>query len=231
MECSELTERVVLGLSGEAGEDSRQDLERHLLTCAACRAEASRVEQTWAVLGEDPDAPVTGDFRGRTVALIEDEMMRRRIKEFRPRVRWPRLAAQAAALAVACAAGFFLARRGPAALQSAGAGSSTAPSSDTILRDVRVLAIDQTSQTQVSKDTQLWAIGKTATLELTPPQSEMVGQAIKEGTLSLALRALGDNKQLPAYALGSGGVEENGIRVFRAGVLRKTEAGAEGSPN
>ena len=101
--------------------------------------------------------------------------------------------------------------------------------SDTILRDVRVLAIDQTSQTQVSKDTQLWAIGKTATLELTPPQSEMIEQAIKEGSLSLALRALGDNKQLPAYALGSG-VEENGIRVFRAGVLRKVEAGAEGSP-
>ena len=101
--------------------------------------------------------------------------------------------------------------------------------SDTILRDVRVLAVDQTSQTQVSKEAQ-WAIGKTATLELTPNQSEMVGQAAREGTLSLALRALGDNRQLPTYALGSG-VEENGIRVFRAGVLRKAEAGAEGVRN
>lgn len=110
-------------------------------------------------------------------------------------------------------------------------GTSKNIRSDTILRDVRVLAIDQTSQTQVTKDTQLWALGKTATLELTPTQSEMIGQAIKEGTLTLALRALGDDRQLPAYALGSGGLEENGIRVFRAGVLRKTEVGnAEGSP-
>jgi len=99
--------------------------------------------------------------------------------------------------------------------------------SDTILRDVRVLAVDQTSQTQVAKDAQ-WAIGKTATLELTPVQAEMVGHAAREGTLSLALRALGDNRQLPAYALGQG-LEDNGIRVFRAGVLRKTEA-VEGSP-
>ena len=101
--------------------------------------------------------------------------------------------------------------------------------SDTILRDVRVLAVDQTSQTQVSKDGQQWAIGKTATVELTPNQSEMIGHAAKEGTLSLALRALGDNRQLPSYALGQGGSEESGIRVFRAGVLRATK-GPEGSP-
>ena len=92
--------------------------------------------------------------------------------------------------------------------------------SDTILRDVRVLAIDQTSQTQVSKDSQLWAVGKTATLELTPAQAELVGYAARQGTLSVALRALGDNRQLPVYALGEGGGEDSGIKIFRAGVLR-----------
>ena len=108
--------------------------------------------------------------------------------------------------------------------------STKAVRSDTILRDVRVLAIDQTSQTQVSKDAQQWAIGKTATLELTPPQAEMVRTCCRDqGTLSLALRALGDNRQLPAYALGQG-VEESGIRVFRAGVLRDDQSGSEGSP-
>lgn len=105
-------------------------------------------------------------------------------------------------------------------------GSNKNIRSDTILRDVRVLAVDQTSQFQVSKDSQ-WALGKTATLELTPAQAEMVGQAVREGTLSLALRALGDNRQLPAYALGQS-IEGNGIRVFRAGVLRNAET-AEGS--
>jgi pilus assembly protein CpaB len=100
--------------------------------------------------------------------------------------------------------------------------------SDTILRDVRVLAVDQLSQTQVSKDGQQWAIGKTATIELTPNQAELIEHASKEGGLSLALRALGDNRQLPIYALGQGS-EDDGIRVFRAGVLRVTN-GPQGSP-
>jgi|SoiMethySBSTD1v2_1073268.scaffolds.fasta_scaffold33524_2 pilus assembly protein CpaB len=99
---------------------------------------------------------------------------------------------------------------------------------DTILRDVRVLAIDQISQTQVPKEGQQWAVGKTATIELTPNQAEMIQRATKEGGLSLALRALGDNRQLPIVALGQGSVEE-GIRVIRAGVLRVTN-GPQGSP-
>jgi len=99
--------------------------------------------------------------------------------------------------------------------------------SDTILRDVRVLAIDQTSETQLSKDSQKWAVGKTATLELTPGQAELMGHAARQGALSLALRALGDNRQLPVYALGEGSTEESGIKVFRAGVLRSSK---EGSP-
>jgi hypothetical protein len=47
--------------------------------------------------------------------------------------------------------------------------------------------------------------------------------------LSLALRALGDNRQLPVYALGQG-AEDNGIRIFRAGVLRNTATASEGAP-
>jgi pilus assembly protein CpaB len=106
--------------------------------------------------------------------------------------------------------------------------NATGVRADTILRDVRILAIDQTSQTQVSKDGQQWAVGKTATLELTPAQAELVGHAARQGSLSLALRALGDNRQLPVYALGEGAGDEGGIRVFRAGVLR-TNKGSEGS--
>jgi pilus assembly protein CpaB len=116
-------------------------------------------------------------------------------------------------------------------LQNQEATTTKAVRSDTILRDVRILAIDQTSQTQVSKESpQQWAVGKTATLELTPAQAELVGHAARQGILSLALRALGDNRQLPAYALSEGGAEESsGIKVFRAGVLRVTK-GPEGSP-
>jgi pilus assembly protein CpaB len=59
----------------------------------------------------------------------------------------------------------------------------------TLLPDVRVLAVDQTYE---GKD-QKTVLAKTATLELTPEQSELVIKAQAQGTLSLALRALGDS--------------------------------------
>lgn len=62
----------------------------------------------------------------------------------------------------------------------------------TILSDVRVLAVDQTYQED--KDQKV-VLAKTATLELTPQQAELVERAQATGTLSLSLRALGDNAQ------------------------------------
>jgi pilus assembly protein CpaB len=69
--------------------------------------------------------------------------------------------------------------------------------SQTILRDVRVLAIDQTAKQEKDKDS---VVGKTATLELTPAQSEVLAQAEQQGIVSLALRALGDSTGEPATA-------------------------------
>jgi pilus assembly protein CpaB len=62
------------------------------------------------------------------------------------------------------------------------------------LRNVRVLAIDQTVQ---EKDGQKVVVGKTATLELTPYQAETLVMSRQRGTLSLALRALTENKATP----------------------------------
>jgi len=59
----------------------------------------------------------------------------------------------------------------------------------TILGDVRVLAVDQTYESKDSKT----VVGRTATLELSPDQVEMVERARAGTTLSLALRALGDS--------------------------------------
>ncbi len=66
--------------------------------------------------------------------------------------------------------------------------------SETVLRNVRVLAIDQTVQ---EKDGQKVVVGKTATLELTPHQAETLVMSRQRGTLSLALRALTENKAAP----------------------------------
>ena len=61
--------------------------------------------------------------------------------------------------------------------------------SETVLRNTRVLAIDQTIQ---EKDGQKVVVGKTATLELGPRQSETLTMSRRRGTLSLALRSLAD---------------------------------------
>jgi pilus assembly protein CpaB len=62
-----------------------------------------------------------------------------------------------------------------------------------IISDVRVLAVDQTYKQE--KDTKT-VTAKSATLELTPDQAEMISRAQMSGTLSLALRPLGDQGEV-----------------------------------
>ncbi len=62
--------------------------------------------------------------------------------------------------------------------------------SDTVLRNVRVLAIGQNIEQKGDKKV---ANGKTATLELTPRQSELLTLAQSMGAISLALRSLADS--------------------------------------
>jgi pilus assembly protein CpaB len=61
--------------------------------------------------------------------------------------------------------------------------------SETILTDVRVLAIDQTIE---EKNGQRVVVGRTATLELSPHQAETLAVSRQRGALSLALRSLID---------------------------------------
>ena len=69
--------------------------------------------------------------------------------------------------------------------------------SETILSNVRVLAIDQTVE---EKNGQRVVVGKTATLELSPPLAEKLMLAHQLGTLSLALRSLVDSGTQQAEA-------------------------------
>ncbi|HZP69826.1 MAG TPA: Flp pilus assembly protein CpaB [Pseudolabrys sp.] len=62
--------------------------------------------------------------------------------------------------------------------------------SETILRNIRVLAIDQTVE---EKNGQKVVVGKTATLELSPSQAETLALSHQLGTLSLALRSITDS--------------------------------------
>jgi pilus assembly protein CpaB len=74
----------------------------------------------------------------------------------------------------------------------------------TILSDLRVLAVDQTFRQD--KDTRT-VVGKTATVEVSPEQAEIISAGASAGQLSLALRPLGEN---------SLAVDDNAARKHRA---------------
>ncbi|MSP66553.1 MAG: Flp pilus assembly protein CpaB [Alphaproteobacteria bacterium] len=74
--------------------------------------------------------------------------------------------------------------------------------SETVLTDLRVLAIDQSTNDQDGKP----AVAKTATLEVTPKQTEVITVVIELGKLSLSLRSLAatqDPASVPEPAPGS----------------------------
>ena len=94
---------------------------------------------------------------------------------------------------------------------SAAAGANRGFLTSTVMRNVRVLAIDQNMATEKTPS----AVGATATVEATPKQAEYLVLAKASGTLTLALRS---------YADASGGAEIGAvnhdatgstIRVFR----------------
>lgn len=89
----------------------------------------------------------------------------------------------------------------------------------TVLRDIRVLAVDQTAQEEEDSKT---IVGKTATLELSAQQAEVLALAEAMGDLSLTLRSLtqGDaaSKEDNINAKGLGGDDEDRVSVLRFGI-------------
>jgi pilus assembly protein CpaB len=77
------------------------------------------------------------------------------------------------------------------------ASAGNVVSSQVILNNVRVLAIDQAPR---EKEGQNAVLGKTATLEVTPDDAEILARARQSGTLSLALRSIADGKNVAQTA-------------------------------
>ena len=80
--------------------------------------------------------------------------------------------------------------------------------SQVVLANVRVLAIDQAPK---EKEGQNAVLGKTATLELSPGDAEILARARQSGTLSLALRSIADGKTTDVVAT----VDNTLITVYR----------------
>lgn len=95
-------------------------------------------------------------------------------------------------------------------------GSRNAFVSETVLRNVRVLAIDQVTQPDKGATT---VVGATATLELSSPDSEALALAKAQGNLSLTLRSYADaggpSGRTPEVARDAQSAEARSVRVFR----------------
>jgi pilus assembly protein CpaB len=89
--------------------------------------------------------------------------------------------------------------------------------SETLLSNIRVLAIDQTIQ---EKDGKKVVVGKTATLELSPRGVEKLALAQEQGTLSLALRSISDAKSDEGKS--DEGRANTSVNIFRYGVKKGT---------
>ncbi|HUN94717.1 MAG TPA: Flp pilus assembly protein CpaB [Bradyrhizobium sp.] len=87
--------------------------------------------------------------------------------------------------------------------------------SEIILTNVRVLAIDQAPK---EKDGQNSVIGRTVTLELKPEQAETLARARQSGTLSLALRSIADINMVESNADDQSQQHRDSIKVVRFGV-------------
>jgi pilus assembly protein CpaB len=91
--------------------------------------------------------------------------------------------------------------------------------SEIILTNVRVLAIDQAPK---EKDGQNAVVGKTVTLELKPEQAETLARARQTGTLALALRSIADVNMVDNRSDDQAAKRGDSINVVRYGVASPT---------
>jgi pilus assembly protein CpaB len=93
-------------------------------------------------------------------------------------------------------------------------------SSEIILTNIRVLAIDQAPKEKEGANS---LVGKTATLEMKPEQAETLGRARQSGTIQLALRSITEaNKVDDSQDLGPR--RDQSLNVVRYGVATQSTA-------
>lgn len=97
-----------------------------------------------------------------------------------------------------------------------GKGGQEEHVSDTLFRNVKVLAIGQ--RIEAAKADQKSADGTTATLELSPRQAELLALAKSMGEISLSLRSIADFKEDRETKDLKSDNRGNAIRVLRYGV-------------
>ncbi|MEE9140001.1 MAG: Flp pilus assembly protein CpaB [Alphaproteobacteria bacterium] len=103
--------------------------------------------------------------------------------------------------------------------------------SETVLTNIRVLAVDQTTENQPGEP----EVAKTATIEVTPKEAEIVAVIIELGKLSLSLRSLARDDEAEGAAgarLAEGGgrtfTRDTDVSVLLAPAVRPTRSQSKG---
>jgi len=107
-------------------------------------------------------------------------------------------------------------------------------SAETVLRNLRVLATDQTTEKTTDENGKTVVTEfRTVTLEVTPKIAEKVAVAQTVGTLSLALRSIADNQSELERAIASGDIQipanatpEQEEKLLKAAMTRPIDKGA-----
>lgn len=179
--------------------------------------------------GGGPKAPFLGAvvrepfFAGEPI--VDRKLVRAGQSGYMAVVLQPGMRAMAVPVSVESAAGGFilpgdrvdvlLSRQ---AQSSSGGNSVNYHVSETVLRNVKVLAIDQVTQPDRDATT---VVGATATLELAPGDAEALALAKAQGDLSLTLRSYADVAGPSGRPFGdagyAGGSTSSTVRVFRVG--------------
>jgi anti-sigma factor RsiW len=97
MNCSDVSKNLIAYLDRRANSAERQDVERHLSTCADCRQRAEQFRALWGVMDQMPVIEPSFGFDARLRQRVAAEPQRR---WFHGLVPEPRLALSAAMLAV-----------------------------------------------------------------------------------------------------------------------------------
>jgi len=111
-------------------------------------------------------------------------------------------------------------------LTGAGNGDAGHKAAETVLQDVRVIGIDQKLDTKTGEA----SVAHTATLEVTPKQSEIIAVASEIGKLSLSLRSLAaaSSDQTPADTAPEDGKTTYTMDSEASQLLPKPGAGSAG---
>jgi pilus assembly protein CpaB len=91
--------------------------------------------------------------------------------------------------------------------------------SQTLLTNIRVLAIDQLIENTGGEQKSVVVAQDTATLELSPEQAELIAQAQQTGTISLSLRSIEDSASEPDVIQ-----KPSGVSVVKFGIPTRITA-------